>query len=290
MELDGLEERRMYVLRQESKTGRAWDYRWENRIWYRLYHLPRFRISIRSADWAVCSTREIWSYLQLFYNLDYRRVFYIPHGVGPRFFFDRPYLPLDAPRLLYVGTWLEQRGVRYLSDALTRLTQELPGTRLTIAGSIEGQERILNYFHPRVRKFVEVVPFVPSECMPEVYAQHDIFVFPSFFEALPLVLLEAMASGMPVVTAETCGMMDVVQNNYNGLLVPPGDSSAIVKCVCEFSQSVELRKQLGRRARETAKNYTWEKVTRELEKVFERAIQTQYNGVARSVGASSSTP
>lgn len=273
VELDGLEERRVYAIRQEMRKGRGWDSKLMNRLWHRVYHMPRFRMSVKTADWTVCATREIWSYLQLVYGLRSDRVTYLPHGVDERFLRPRKYPKFDAPRLLYVGTWLEQRGTEYIIEALAELVRQMPEIRLTIAGCILDEREILARFPDTVRGNVDVIPFVPSAQMPEIYAAHDIFVFPSFFEALPLVLLEAMASGMPVITAEACGMMDAVRDGWNGILVSPGDSNAIVRAVLKLSEAQDLRKYVGTNAQETARWFSWERIGGILEKVLKAVAE-----------------
>jgi glycosyltransferase involved in cell wall biosynthesis len=120
---------------------------------------------------------------------------------------------------------------------------------------------------------IEVIPFVPSEGMASIYAAHDIFVFPSLMEGLPLVLLEAMAGGMPVVTTETCGMADIVQDDINGLLVPAANAGAIAEAVARLHSSQELRRRLGLAAQAQMRNYTWEKIAARVEAVFERAAR-----------------
>lgn len=272
-ELDGLEEGRAYAIRQETRKGAGWDNKWKNRAWHRIYHLPRFRVAVKTADRVVCATREIWSYLRLVYQLPPDRVIYLPHAVGGRFLRAREYHAFDSPKLLFVGWWLLPRATNYIIEAFTELTQRLPGTRLTIAGSLGSPEEILPQFPESVRASVDVIPLVPADEMPDLYAAHDIFVFPSFFEALPLVLLEAMASGMPVITAEACGMMDAVRDGWNGILVPTGDSNAIVNAVLKVSESLELRKCLGTNARETARWFSWERIGGILESVLEQAVE-----------------
>ncbi len=273
VELDGLEERRAYAIRQEMRKGRGWDSKFRNRLWHRVYHMPRFRVSVKTADWAVCATREIWSYLQLVYGLRNDRVTYLPHGVDERFFRPREYTEFEAPRLLYVGTWLEQRGAQYIVEALAELLRQMPGIRLTIAGCILDEREILAQLPAKVRGCVDVIPFVPSTQMPEIYAGCDIFLFPSFFEALPLVLLEAMASGMPVITAEACGMMDAVRDGWNGLLVSPGDSNAIARAVVKLSEAQDLRKYLGTNAQETARWFSWKRIGGTLENVLKAVAE-----------------
>ena len=108
--------------------------------------------------------------------------------------------------------------------------------------------------------------------MLDVYASHDIFVFPSLVEGMPLVLLEAMATCMPVVTTSACGMADVVENEYNGLLVPAADSAALSAAVQRLCEDAELRKQLGVAGQETARRYTWQGIAGQMEHIFKQAV------------------
>ena len=231
MTLHGLEERRIHVMSREVRKGRAWHYSWRNRLWQRFYNLPRFRWSIRTSDGAHAYSRDVWNILQLKYNLDTDRTAYIPNGVEPRFFVPRSYDNSGPLKLLYAGTWLDQRGIFYLRDALLRLATQLPGLTMTFAGCGCPSEVIREFFGPQLASTVVVQPVVPSDNMQALYATHDVFLFPSLMEGLPSVLLEAMASGMPVITTETCGMPDVVQSGFNGLLVAPADAAAIEAAV-----------------------------------------------------------
>jgi len=268
MTLHGLEERRVHVMSREVKKGRAWNFSLGNRLWHRLYHQPRFRWSIRTADGAHTYSRDVWSMLQLKYNLDSDRVAYIPNGVEPRFFIPREYRDGDTLRLLYAGTWLDQRGIFYIRDALRNLTARLPGLTMTFAGCSVPPEEIQRFFGTDVASRIIIRPVVAAERMQELYAEHDVFLFPSLMEGLPSVLLEAMATGMPVITTETCGMPDVVESDYNGLLVPPANARAIKEGILRLAASVELREKLGVAARETMKRYTWERAAWQLEALY----------------------
>jgi glycosyltransferase involved in cell wall biosynthesis len=92
------------------------------------------------------------------------------------------------------------------------------------------------------------------------------------------VLLEAMASGMPVITAETCGMPDVVTNDFNGLLVTPADAVGLEKAIARLAESEELRARLGRAAQESMKRYEWASAAVELEALFLRVVRTETSG------------
>jgi glycosyltransferase involved in cell wall biosynthesis len=273
MTLHGLEERRVHVMSREVKKGRAWNFSLRNRLWHRVYHQPRFRWSIRTADGAHTYSRDVWSMLQLKYNMDSDRVAYIPNGVEPRFFISREYRDSDTLRLLYAGTWLDQRGIFYIRDALRKLAARLPRLTMTFAGCGVPPDEIERFFGTEMAGQVFVRPVVVAEQMQELYAGHDVFLFPSLMEGLPSVLLEAMATGMPVITTETCGMPDVVENEYNGLLIPPANATSIEEAVLRLTNSVELRRKLGEAARETMKRYTWEKSARQLEALYCHIIE-----------------
>ncbi len=286
MTLHGLEERRVYMQSREVKKGRAWNFTLRNRLWHRLYTFPLFRWAIRTANGAHAYSRDVWNVLQLKYKLDADRTAYIPNGVEPRFFLPRRYSSDGPLKLLYAGTWLDQRGIFYLRDALVRLAPQLPGITMTFAGCGCPPEAIKEFFGPKLAPTVVVQPVVPSGQMQELFASHDIFLFPSLLEGLPSVLLEAMASGMPVITAECCGMPDVVEDGFTGLLVPPADALAIEEAVLRLAASSDLRQRLGQAAQQTMTRYTWERSALMLEKLFRRVIagESQKSGGSRSAG------
>ena len=272
MTMHGLEERRIHAMRREARKGRAWYFHWKNRVWHRAYHMPTYRYSIFTADHSIVLNREAWSCVQLKYRRDAARVWYIPNGVEERYFLPREYRQGGDLRLLYVGAWLDHKGVFYLRESFETLARRMPSLRLTIAGCLSDAAAIRGNFAESLRDRVEVIPFIPAEQMPPIYAQHDVFLFPSLMEGMPLVLLEAMASGMPVVTTETCGMADVVEHEHNGLLVKPADTSAIVDSVARLAESPELRARLGRAAQETMRRFTWDRIARQVEKIFTFAV------------------
>jgi len=272
MTLHGLEEQRVQVMRREAHKGQAWNFSWKNRLWHRAYHFPRFRWSIRTADAAHVFSRNVWNLLQLKYGLDPEWCAYIPNGVEQRFFTPREYRRRESLRLLYPGTWLDQRGIFYLRDAMRNLAPQLPGLTLTIAGPGFPAEEIVRFFGEELAARIIVRPAVPAENMPELYGEHDVLIFPSLMEGLPNVVLEAMASGMPVVTTDTCGMPDVVDHEFNGLLIQPADAPAIEQAILRLANSEELRRRLGEAARESMQRQTWERAGQRLEALFLRVV------------------
>lgn len=213
--------------------------------------------------------------LEVKYRREIGRVRYIPNGVEARFLQDREYRDSSAVRLLYVGPWADEKGIYYLRDGFEDLIRRFPSVQLTVAGCKVQADSVRQWFSPPAQNRVEVLPFVSATDMPAVYARHDVFVFPSLVEGMPVALLEAMASGMAVVTTEACGMADIVQDEYNGLLVKPAQTAAFVAAVERMIESPELRARLGREAQEIMKRHTWDLIAVRLEKVFEAAVAEQ---------------
>lgn len=273
--LQGLEENRKYAMKRERKKGRAWNFSHRNRLWHAMYHQPRFDLAVRTADGAHCYSRDVWTVLRLKYDRDDERVAYIPNGVAERFFVGRDYRANRPLRLLMPGTWLDQRGIFYLRDALPGIFRRRPELRFTFAGPGIAPGEIEQFFGPESARNIDILPTAAWEDMPRLYAEHDIFVFPSLMEGQPLVLLEAMASGMAVITTETCGMPDVIEDGRTGLLIPPANAAAIEEGILSLASSAELRERLGGAAQESMRGRTWASSAKRLVAFFERILELE---------------
>lgn len=279
MTMQGSEERYVQAMRCEQRKGRAQNFAWKNRVWHRIYHQTMYDLSIKTADYGAVSNREGWIMAELKHGRPFGRISFVPNGTEERFFVAREFAEKVTPSLLYVGTWLDRKGIYYLAEAFDLMSLRRPGARLTVAGCSEAEDEVKKYFRPELRSQICVVPFVKRDDMPAIYLAHDIFVFPSLVEGMPLTLLEAMATGMPVVTTSSSGMADVVQDGVNGLLVPAANAESLAAAIQELCESVELRKRLGLEAQSSMRRYTWKQVTQKLEAILTLAVR---NGKAAS--------
>jgi len=87
--------------------------------------------------------------------------------------------------------------------------------------------------------------------------QCDVFVFPSYFEGFGLVILEAMASGLPVLTTSATGGLDVITDGQDGWVIPPGDVNRLVELMDNCLSDQNKVQEMGRCARITAERFTW---------------------------------
>lgn len=271
--MQGSEERYVTAMRMEEKKGRASHFGWKNRAWHRLYHQTMYDYSIKTADYGIVAAREGCILSEVKQRLEPGRMWFVPNGTEERFFLRRGYERKGPLRLLFVGTWLDRKGVYYLSEAFAQLAERNTDLQLTVAGSVSAEESVREFFPRQVQGRIHVIPFVPRDDMPKLYAEHDIFFFPSLVEGMPLALLEAMATGMPVVTTNSSGMADVVEDEVNGLLVPAADTASLVQATDRLCSSVGLREKLGLAGQETMRRYTWEKIALRLEKVLALAVR-----------------
>lgn len=272
MTMHGLEERRNYAMAREEKKGRADYFRRRNQLWQHFYHMRTYRWSITTADQCIVTNRESLLFLQMAYQLPPGRVWFASNGVSPEFFQPRKRSDPSAPKLLFVGTWIDHKGIYVLAEAFEQLLAAVPDIHLTVAGCGVPAELVRKSFSAAAQSALSIRPFVPRAEMPSMYAAHDIFVLPSLVEGMPLVLLEAMAAGLAAVTTESSGMTDLVEDGYDGLLTIPGDAQSLAEAVAVLCKDSALRLALGCAAQEKMRRFTWARSARRHEAVFQRAL------------------
>jgi glycosyltransferase involved in cell wall biosynthesis len=177
----------------------------------------------------------------------------IPYGVDVERFAPAPCAAARPGRLfrvLFVGQIGERKGISYLLTAYDNFKK--PDTELHLVGDFV---RGADVYRPFERLFTHS-PNVPQARLPPLFGAADVFVLPTLVEGMPLVVLEAMASGLPVITTPH-GPGDVVRDGVDGYVVPCGDSDAIAERLERLYRDRDLRLEMGRNARESAKRWSW---------------------------------
>jgi len=110
----------------------------------------------------------------------------------------------------------------------------------------------------------------------KLYRDTDILVLPSYFEGMPMVILEAMSYGIPVVSTPVGGIPEVVEDGRTGLLVPAGDVDSLTNAMRHLSESKETREEFGRAARKRVEqSFTIERTAKQLYKVFQSILNSK---------------
>jgi glycosyltransferase involved in cell wall biosynthesis len=163
-----------------------------------------------------------------------------------RFAGPRPRSFEGSPLIGAVGRFSEEKGHRYLLEAMASLRRRLPGARLVLVGygALEGDLR------SRAAGLAVdgVVTFAGERDSAELLGSFDVFAQPSLYESQGLAILEAMAAGVPVVATDVGGVRDAVRNGESGLLVPPADPGALAEAIVRLAGDRELALRLAARA------------------------------------------
>jgi glycosyltransferase involved in cell wall biosynthesis len=175
--------------------------------------------------------------------------------------------------ILFVGTWQERKGIATLVPALNTVLQAYPDATFTAAGCGGTSDHILNSFGTKVRSRVQVIPyFEGNTALTELYQVHNIFVLPSIFEGQPLVMIEAAAFGLALVTTNVCGMIDFIKPESNGLLVPVSDEEALTAALIRLCNDRNLVQSLGNAAQVSATKQTWQHSAQNIFKAYQKTL------------------
>ena len=164
--------------------------------------------------------------------------------------------------LMNVGRLVYYKGVDYLLEAMASLRAEMPHLRLLLVGT-GPDERRLRHLAERLGLSQAVVhrKNISDEMLFQCYALADLFIMPSSNEGFPLVTLEAMACGLPVIGTNNNENVQVIREGENGLLIPPQDAPAIAAAIRRL-QDAHLRRQMGARSKELVRDYDWQVIAR----------------------------
>jgi len=174
------------------------------------------------------------------------------------------------PLLLFVGRLVAEKNLSELAEAAQRLRYKGYAFKLGFAGEGPYGKTLREKF-PKDLFF----GFIKGDELSKVYASSDFFVFPSTTETFGNVVLEAFASGLPVVGAKKGGSADLIQHQRNGLLAKPCDAADLARQIEWILNHPEGAKRLREKALETAEQYNWPAINGQLIARYESLIQNQ---------------
>ena len=197
----------------------------------------------------------------------------VPNGLDVAQFRDAAPASLDgSPRLLFVGRLEPRKGFGFAVRAFGLLASEFPNGVLVVAG--DGPERkAAQELPPAQSRRVMMLGAVSRDDLPHYHAAADVFLAPNTGgESFGIVLLEAMAAGLPVVASDIPGYREVVRHEVEGLLVRPRDPVALAGAVRRLLREPELAHRLGEAGRLRAERFAWPVVAEEIEGAYRQAL------------------
>ena len=199
----------------------------------------------------------------------------IPNGVDANRF-----TPANPNRntpltFLFVGRLEPYKGLDTLLLAVARLKTLI---RTPFVLKIVGDGSLRDEIRKQVSELgiaenIEIQGRIAPEHMPSVYQTADVFILPSIVEGMSNGILEAMASGLPVIGTEIPGSEELIANGVNGLLVPPVSIESLAQAMARTAEDSDFRFQAGLEARSSITPRTWESIARRYLSVYEQVLK-----------------
>lgn len=179
-------------------------------------------------------------------------------------------LPVDGPLALFVG---DIRTPRKNLDSVIKALADVPDLKLVVVGALAGSP-----FPALARQLgvAERVTFTDyRRDVGQIMRAVDLFVFPSRYEAGTLVLIEALATGLPVITARTAGGCEIIGNKAGTILDDPDDVPGLVKALRHWAGDADARRAASNAARRLAEQHSWAMMATHYMKLFAEAVATR---------------
>jgi phosphatidylinositol alpha-mannosyltransferase len=232
----------------------------ERSLAYWLAH-PFLKRDFERLDGKIAVSKAAMKFVGRYFGGEFKL---IPNGVRiERFSAGRPlekYSKKGWVNILFVGRLDKRKGFPYLCSAFKLIKKKLKKARLLVVAPTMGKERDGIYF---------VGP--QSKALPDYYKTAHIFCSPATGgESFGIVLLEAMASGLPIIASDIPGYNEVVTQGKEGFLVPPKDSSSLAEAIIRLAEDEDLREKMGAYGREKVKEFSWPKIVDSIVNYYNR--------------------
>lgn len=176
------------------------------------------------------------------------------------------------PRILFVGRLMKDKKIDLLLRAMSHVTA-LEDAHLLIVGRGDEQENIESLARALgLECNVHLLGYVPERNLPKLYRDADLFVIAAVAEVQSIPVLQAVASGLPIVAADAGALPELVQHEHNGLLVPPDDPLALGQAILRVIGDPTFRAELGRASLEMVAGHSNEETFRAYLDLYERLV------------------
>jgi glycosyltransferase involved in cell wall biosynthesis len=236
----------------------SWSFTLHGPVEFYDVHRSRLEQKIARARFVICISDFARSQAMAFAERsDWQKLHVVHCGVDPRRWRPSPRPPADgfaqagSTHVLCVGRLISLKGHAVLIEAIARLRREGHDMTVTLVGDGPQREALEALARDRgVNDLTEFAGSVGQNRIRDFFARADVFCLPSFAEGVPVVLMEAMAMELAVVSSRIMGIPELIEHEVSGLLVAPGRTDELAAVLRRLSADERLRARLGRAGRE----------------------------------------
>ncbi len=228
---------------------------------------------LNSSSKIIVSTKDYIDLVSKKYAISKNKIYKVPCGIDLKKFKSLSGKSHDPIRLLFVGRLSIQKNVPLLIRSYKKITEKnLRNIELHIVGDGEEKSKIINLIKAeKLENNVILHGALRGKRLYKIYSNSDIFILTSRYESFGRVLIEAMASGLPIVASNILAVRNVVENNKTGLLVKPTPED-FAKAIEKLLNNSQLREKLIKNGLEEAKKYSWDKIVEKFEDVYREVL------------------
>ena len=235
------------------------------------------RRSFKGLDGRICVSAIVREYISRYFPGEY---VIIPNGIDCARFNPAHVKPIERfddgrPNILFMGRMEDRKGFRHLMRAFPLIKQAIPDARLIIAGAFTDRQKapFVRYARTHKLKGMHFIGYVEPAELPRYYRTATVFCAPSTgFESFGIVLLEAMAAGVPIVASNIAGYCTVLDDGIQGTLVPPGDAHAIARAIVDLLRDPARRARMSQAGLRTAAQYDWDLIAQRVLDFYQQLI------------------
>jgi glycosyltransferase involved in cell wall biosynthesis len=207
---------------------------------------------------------------EIIQKITYSNIFIIPNGIDVKYIQAiKPFKTYTNHTIFYIGVLNKRKGVDDLVRAIPLVKYEIKDIRLYVAGTGPDMNKLKNLVkNLNLEKNVIFLGFISEENKFSYMKSMDVFVLATYWESFPIVLLEAMACGKPIITTDVAGNPFAVIDGINGFLVKPGNWRQISEKLIYLFKNEELIKKMGEESKKRALCFDWITIAQQTRDIY----------------------
>ena len=242
---------------------------------------------MKRSDALIAVSKYTVGELTELYDIEEKKIHVIYNGVDTNRFKPRPNrvelrrkFELEEKKkiVLFVGRLYHRKGLEILLRSIPPIIQDFSDIKFVISGTgFKKKEQSLRDLAKKldIEDYVTFLGYVPDQDLPDLYSASDIFVLPAIYENFPFAILEAQATGLPVISTKVGGIPEFLEDNKNGFLIDPGDQVQLAQRILMLLRDPIRAEEMGKLGRSLIeKSLDWRIITGQVIDLYNKLLET----------------